>query len=161
MSGGSFDYLCYKDAKEILEDKEQLIEMFNYLREKGKLDMADEIEKLYLDLVMFERMINNRLKRLNNILYAVEWWASGDIGEWDLYKAWEEFLKGSEDAELREAEAEYEEACEIEKQRAKEEMEYKDDPEIEEIRAEAMKAKKKGGLLENEDGKTKDSKRER
>lgn len=94
MSGGSFDYVCLKEAQNIFEYKKQLKEMVNYLRESKKNDVADEVDRLSIDIEMFERMISLRLKRMHKILRAVEWWASGDYGEKQVDEIWEKFLEG-------------------------------------------------------------------
>ena len=94
MSGGSFQYLCYKEeADEIIRFKNEIKNMANYMREDGKLDASDEMEKLYLDVEMFARMIELRAKRLSDVMHAYEWWSSGDIGEEEFDEAWKTFLE--------------------------------------------------------------------
>ena len=97
MSGGSFDYLYYKEEASEITDYNalhNLNKMIESMRNHDKNDAADEVEKLKLDVEMFKRMIENRMKRLSGVLYAYEWWMSCDTSEEDFDKEWEEFLEG-------------------------------------------------------------------
>lgn len=93
MSGGSFDYLCYKDPESMLNNIHLVKEMYEFLYKEGKNDAAREIEKYYLDLIMFKDMVTTRHQRLNKILHDVEWWVSGDSGEETFDKMWKKFLE--------------------------------------------------------------------
>lgn len=93
MSGGSFNYVCYKDGTDILDYMSSVKEMYEWLYSRGKNDAAKEVEKLYLDLLMFKDMMETRLKRLNSVLHDAEWWCSGDIGEKTFDENWDKFLE--------------------------------------------------------------------
>ena len=97
MSGGSYDYLYCKEPSELLSHKHLVKKMIEDIRKYHKmpesLDAADELDKLYLDLEMFERMISNRLERLKTLLKVMERWSSGDDGEDDFVKAWKDVLE--------------------------------------------------------------------
>jgi len=107
MSGGSFEYVCFKDADEILDNLCYLDRMVKYLKgtgadvdgdrledPEGLEDLAKEIEMLWLDLRSFKTMIQTRLDRLKPVLKAIEWEASGDIGRDSLLAVWKVFLEG-------------------------------------------------------------------
>lgn len=80
MSGGSYNYLCYKDAYEIHEKTEELNDMRDRLIELGFLDAASETESILLMLKSFEVRLQTRIDRLNKVWKAVEWFDSGDSG---------------------------------------------------------------------------------
>ena len=95
MSGGSFDYFCFKDeAGEMIQCVGRVEDLANFLRENGKHDAADEVEKFVLDIKMFKRMMELRHKRLEPIFHAAEWWSSGDMGETEFDEVWQKFLGG-------------------------------------------------------------------
>jgi hypothetical protein len=78
MSGGSFNYLCHKGADEIFSQLHELKEMVTYCREHNKQEIANELDRLYVDLNSFRNATNVRLKRLYHLLRSVEWERSGD-----------------------------------------------------------------------------------
>ncbi len=81
MSGGSYNYLCYKDSYEIHERRQELNEMRDRLTELGYLDAAKETESVILMLDAFEVRLQARIDRLKDVWKAVEWCDSGDSGE--------------------------------------------------------------------------------
>ena len=94
MSGGAFDYFYLSDSSDVFENLDALEKMIDFLRSHNKDDAAEEVERLHLDLRMFQRMIDNRLKRLQEVLREAEWWASGDSNEEYFDEVWNEFLRG-------------------------------------------------------------------
>lgn len=78
MSGGSYNYLCYKDSNEIHERIEDLNKMRDRLTSLGYLDAAKETESVLLMLDAFYVRLQARIDRLNKIWHAVEWADSGD-----------------------------------------------------------------------------------
>lgn len=80
MSGGSYNYLCYKEAYDIHERTEELNQMRDRLVELGYLDAAGETESVLLMLKSFEVRLQARIDRLNKVWRAVEWMDSGDSG---------------------------------------------------------------------------------
>jgi len=81
MSGGSYNYLCYKDGFEIHEKKQELNDMRNRLIELGYLDAAKETESILLMLDSFEVRIQARIDRLKDVWRSVEWYDSCDCGK--------------------------------------------------------------------------------
>jgi hypothetical protein len=80
MSGGSYNYLCYKESYDIHERKEELNEMRDRLIELGFADVAGETESVLLMLKSFEVRLQTRIDRLKGVWRAVEWMDSGDSG---------------------------------------------------------------------------------
>lgn len=80
MSGGSYDYLCYKDVFELESHREELNRMRDRLIELGHLDAAKETEGIILTLDSFKVRMDARISRLKDVWRAVEWFDSGDYG---------------------------------------------------------------------------------
>lgn len=84
MSGGSYEYLAFKDASNIFDSdmQEQMERMADDL---AKLGYANEAAKATRDLLEsirdYEREMNDKLLSLHNVWHAMEWWQSGDWGE--------------------------------------------------------------------------------
>jgi len=81
MSGGSYDYLCYKDVFELESQREHIVRMRDRLIELGHLDAAKETESILLVLDSFKVRMVSRLERLKAVWQAVEWLDSGDSGK--------------------------------------------------------------------------------
>lgn len=80
MSGGSYNYLCYKEYNEISNHIQDIGKMRDRLIELGFKDVAQETESILLMINSFEVRVNARLERLQDIWKAVEWMDSGDSG---------------------------------------------------------------------------------
>ena len=80
MSGGSYNYLCYKEHYDIHEAKEELNQMRDRLVELGFTDVAGETESILLMLQSFELRLQTRIDRLRDVWGSVEWMDSGDSG---------------------------------------------------------------------------------
>jgi hypothetical protein len=94
MSGGSYNYLCYKDGHQILEAMGDLEAMSARLAGLGYAnDAAAETEDL---LVLMRQALNRvgvRMRRLEKVWHAVEWWDSADYGEDQVKEALAEYRK--------------------------------------------------------------------
>ncbi len=85
MSGGSYNYLCFKEIDELINMQSDLQDMSDRLAGLGyATDAARETQ----ELIQIIRQSINRMepikKRLYGIWHAVEWWDSCDSGEDDL-----------------------------------------------------------------------------
>lgn len=80
MSGGSYNYLCYKEAYDIHERTEELAQMRDRLIELGFTDVAGETESVLLMLKSFEVRLQTRIDRLKDVWRSVEWYDSADCG---------------------------------------------------------------------------------
>ncbi len=79
MSGGSFDYLCYKDAEQLFRCG-QLEEMVTELTDMGYIDAAKETFALKTLIEQTKVRMEVYLDRLRPVWKAVEWYCSGDSG---------------------------------------------------------------------------------
>ena len=87
MSGGSFNYLCYRDASQLLsgESDGELQAMADKLAElEYAADASKETRELILVLRQTKDRVENYISRLRDIWHAVEWWESGDSSEDDV-----------------------------------------------------------------------------
>ena len=82
MSGGSYNYLCFADADEILNKLGVLEEMSDRLAGLGYADdAAEETQMLALQIRHIRNRLNASVKRLKSVWRAVEWWDSSDSSE--------------------------------------------------------------------------------
>lgn len=92
MSGGSYEYLCFKDAADLLEASEQLRAMADRLKGVGHADdAARETEDIIATVEQFQESLNARITRISEVWRAVEWWDSGDTNENHLHHALKEY----------------------------------------------------------------------
>lgn len=91
MSGGSYDYLCYKLEDPYPQiDPENVERMAASLRELGCTDAAEELEAI---------RATRPPQALIELLHAVEWRDSGDWGEGQLLTAIEDWHRQAARAE--------------------------------------------------------------
>lgn len=80
MSGGSFNYLCYKQIHELF-DEENLVELENMatsLIELGHKDAAQELLNMKYTIEQSLVRVETMKGRLHEVMHAVEWYVSGD-----------------------------------------------------------------------------------
>ncbi len=88
MSGGSYNYLCYKDADTIFNETHELSNMVDRLAGLGYAeDAANEAMELLLTIRQSSVRIQVILDRLSGVFKAVEWWDSCDSGEKEVIEA--------------------------------------------------------------------------
>lgn len=94
MSGGSFDYLYLKDASEIMQHVIDVEDMSEICLKLGYIDIARDLTRL----AEYSRSAYNRIEvlkdQLRDVMKAVEWYESKDIGEESLAKTIEEYRNG-------------------------------------------------------------------
>ena len=96
MSGGSYNYLCYKDPEELLsgDNIDYLEDMCELLIELGYDDIARDMQRL----VEYCKTAYNRIDvlshQLNDVMHAIEWYESGDYGLDNLKKHLEDYRNG-------------------------------------------------------------------
>lgn len=92
MSGGSFNYVCYKlsDDLRIFSALDDLRDMEDYLRALGKIDAADELGKAVKQLENLQQQVLRVGMNIYDLTRAVEWWVSADGDEEDIQEALEE-----------------------------------------------------------------------
>lgn len=86
MSGGSYNYLCYKDPDSIMNEIGELEKMRDKLIELDYLDAAKETESIILVIKSFFVQMESRIERLSGVWKAVEWMDSGDWGVEEVLK---------------------------------------------------------------------------
>ncbi len=91
MSGGSYNYLCYKEINDLIYDKSDLRNMVDRLIELGYKDVAKETESLILTIDSFEVRASARIDRLKDVWHSVEWYDSGDSGKESIEKSVNEY----------------------------------------------------------------------
>ena len=81
MSGGSFGYLCLKDALDLMEGSsiEDLEKMVQHLQEYGYEDIARDTQRLIEYIQSASIRIEVLSENLNGVFHAVEWHESVDI----------------------------------------------------------------------------------
>lgn len=82
MSGGSFDYVCFKldsNGTEVISTLPTLADMERRLRAYGKHEAADELLRNMLKIESMKHRLNVIGKHLYNLAHDLEWWQSGDI----------------------------------------------------------------------------------
>ena len=74
MSGGSYNYLCFKETTDIVS--EELEAMATRLKEMGYIEISKDTE----EIASFFLTLNEKIERLRDVWHAVEWMDSGDWG---------------------------------------------------------------------------------
>ena len=102
MSGGSFNYLSYKDGYDLLETlaEEDLCSMANTIESYGVDDKAIVRHiKLMLDKMLAIRNMTEELTELSikseKVFKAVEWFESSDTSKESAIRAINDFSKSS------------------------------------------------------------------
>lgn len=96
MSGGSHNYLCYAETKELIgsrriadmEEMEQMLIAMNYV------DIAKDVRRLIEYCKSAEIRIEVLFEQLNEVFHDIEWYHSADIGEKTLIKTLEKYRNG-------------------------------------------------------------------
>lgn len=82
MSGGSFDYVCYKvEDERILTALSDVRNVETYLRSISKHDAADEVLLFIKEVETHQRRLAVIGKRISFLLRAAEWTCSGDTSD--------------------------------------------------------------------------------
>jgi hypothetical protein len=83
MSGGSFNYLCDREAVELPNRTHELQDMVWGLRARNYEPEARETETILEQINLFQQTLEARAADLRKVWKAVEWESSGDWSEWD------------------------------------------------------------------------------
>ena len=96
MSGGSHNYLCYAEVKELLSYSRMsdMEEMEQTLLVMGYTDIAKDVRRLIEYCISAENRIGVLFERLEEVFHDIEWHHSADIGEERLIKTLEKYRKG-------------------------------------------------------------------
>lgn len=91
MSGGSLNYLCYKEAKDLFDYIPELESVEETMLSFNAGDIAKDVRRLIEYLKTAENRIAVLSDNLNDIFRAVEWHDSGDTGRNDVFEAIERY----------------------------------------------------------------------
>lgn len=81
MSGGSFNYACFKvEDSEIFRALADVRDIESYLRAHGRHDAADEVLRFLNEAETHQRRLAVIGQRIAPLLQAAEWTCSGDSG---------------------------------------------------------------------------------
>lgn len=96
LSGGSFDYLCYKDVPELMSSSSiaNLESMVQHLQEYGYEDIARDTQRLIEYIQSASIRIEVLSENLNDVFHAVEWHESGDISRETMIERLENYRNG-------------------------------------------------------------------
>lgn len=96
LSGGSFDYLCYKDVPELMNSSRiaNLESMVQHLQEYGYEDIARDTQRLIEYIQSASIRIEVLSENLNDVFHAVEWHESGDISRETMIERLENYRNG-------------------------------------------------------------------
>lgn len=96
LSGGSFDYLCYKDVPELMNSSSiaDLESMVQHLQEYGYEDIARDTQRLIEYIQSASIRIEVLSENLNDVFHAVEWHESGDISRETMIERLENYRNG-------------------------------------------------------------------
>lgn len=98
MSGGSYNYLFTKEPDELLKyhNIEYIEEMADRLMQSGYKDVAKDMQRLAEYCKSASLRIGVLSEELYDVMYAIEWCASGDSGEDSIKNAVEKYRNGGE-----------------------------------------------------------------
>jgi hypothetical protein len=85
MSGGSFNYLCFREAGDIFGHEDDLAEMAAELAALGH--QAQDVATRTRALIDRRDEINDEIAALKDVWQAVEWWRSCDRSREDVFIA--------------------------------------------------------------------------
>jgi hypothetical protein len=93
MSGGSFNYACFKVGdSEIFKALGDIKGIERYLRSIGKQEAADEVFRFVLECEVAQRRLNIMGDKISELLRAAEWVASSDYGVEAIDRAYDEYV---------------------------------------------------------------------
>lgn len=99
MSGGSLNYLCYKEPAQLFDHLEDLEQVEQHLLAFGYKDIARDVRRLMEYIQSAENRITVLADQLENVFHAVEWYISADYGKDTLLKELEEYRDGKTEKE--------------------------------------------------------------
>ena len=91
MSGGSFNYLCYKDTEDLFNRISDLEDMRESLIKYGYEDIAKDTQRLIEYIKSAKCTIGTLKDMLEPVFHAVEWYESADYSEKDYIETVDKF----------------------------------------------------------------------
>lgn len=96
MSGGSLNYLCFKEPHELFEHIDDLKSVEEFLLARGDTDIAKDVRRLIEYIRSAENRVSVLSEQLKDVFKAVEWYISADYGANSLQKALNRYRGGGE-----------------------------------------------------------------
>ena len=94
MSGGSFNYLYCKEPADMMNEVTTIEDMSESCIRMGYADIAKDLTRLAEYIKSAYIRIEVLTEQLSEVMRAVEWYQSCDIGEESLAKAIEKYRTG-------------------------------------------------------------------
>ena len=96
MSGGSYEYLCYKDHFQLFDPYKirTLEDMEQRFIDLGYIDVAKDFRRLIEYIISANNRVEVLAGNLNKLMHDIEWLDSGDIGKDTLARTVEEYRGG-------------------------------------------------------------------
>ena len=93
MSGGSFNYLCFKSFGDLFECNDELAKMIVHLEDMGQSEVADHTRAIRKKIMDLQREYDERpyYAALKEAWRAIEWCVSCDTDEDHVKSACAEF----------------------------------------------------------------------
>ena len=93
MSGGSFNYLCYRDTEALFNRISDLEDMRESLIEYGYEDIAKDTQRLIEYIKSAECVIGTLKDMLEPVFHAVEWYESADYSKETMIEILEKYRR--------------------------------------------------------------------
>ena len=94
MSGGSLNYLCYKEPTDLFYYTDEIERAEDYLLRNGYKDIAQDVRRLLEYIYSARNRIGVLSQNLNPVFHAIEWNLSGDYGDDTLREVLESYRTG-------------------------------------------------------------------
>lgn len=94
MSGGSLNYLCYKEPGALFEYIADMEEAEAVLLSEGYDDIARDVRRLIEYVKTAENRIGVLHDNLKDVFHAIEWYESADYDKNTMLEALEEYRGG-------------------------------------------------------------------
>lgn len=92
MSGGSYDYLCFRtELSDIAQHERDIEDMRIALVKYGYTDIAEDAEELIKRIVSARIGIESLAQQLSDVFKAVEWYESYDYSKETMVKVLEDY----------------------------------------------------------------------
>ena len=93
MSGGSFNYLCYKDTEDLFNHISDLEDMRESLIKYGYEDIAKDTQRLIEYIKSAKCVIGTLKDMLEPVFHAVEWYESADYSKDTMIEVLEKYRR--------------------------------------------------------------------
>ena len=93
MSGGSFNYLCYKETEDLFNRISDLEDMRESLIKYGYEDIAKDTQRLIEYIKSAECVIGTLKDMLKPVFHAVEWYESADYSKETMIEILEKYRR--------------------------------------------------------------------